>query len=136
MSDNRSNQRNNNQEPLVSITEYNRMILTQLDNLNIQMKDMSKEMTDKMNEMDQKILKINLREDKIDELVEWKNKATEIVSLSDLNKIKDKSDKIDIETLKELKKEVKELRDFKLKAITVFGFIQVVMTVVTFWQKI
>jgi phage-related protein len=136
MSDNRSNQRNNNQEPLVSITEYNRMILTQLDNLNIQMKDMSKEMTDKMNEMDQKILKINLREDKIDELVEWKNKATEIVSLSDLNKIKDKSDKIDIETLKELKKEVKELRDFKLKAITVFGFIQVIMTVVTFWQKI
>jgi hypothetical protein len=136
MSDNRSNQRNNNQEPLVSITEYNRMILTQLDNLNIQMKDMSKEMTDKMNQMDQKILKINLREDKIDELVEWKNKATEIVSLSDLNKIKDKSDKIDIETLKELKKEVKELRDFKLKAITVFGFIQVVMTVVTFWQKI
>jgi DNA repair ATPase RecN len=78
MSDNRSNQRNNNQEPLVSITEYNRMILTQLDNLNIQMKDMSKEMTDKMNEMDQKILKINLREDKIDELVEWKNKHRNI----------------------------------------------------------
>lgn len=136
MSDNRNNQRNNNNEPLVSITEYNRMILTQLDNLNIQMKDMSKEMTDKMNEMDQKILKINLREDKIDELVEWKNKATEIVSLSDLNKIKDKSDKIDIENIKELKKEVKELRDFKLKAITVFGFIQVIMTVVTFWKKI
>lgn len=136
MSDNRNNQRNNNNEPLVSITEYNRMILTQLDNLNIQMKDMSKEMTDKMNEMDQKILKINLREDKIDELVEWKNKAAEIVSLSDLNKIKDKSDKIDIENIKELKKEVKELRDFKLKAITVFGFIQVIMTVVTFWKKI
>ena len=136
MSDNRNNQRNNNNEPLVSITEYNRMILTQLDNLNIQMKDMSKEMTDKMNEMDQKILKINLREDKIDELVEWKNKAIEIVSLSDLNKIKDKSDKIDIENIKELKKEVKELRDFKLKAITVFGFIQVIMTVVTFWKKI
>jgi phage-related protein len=134
MSDNTNNQRNN-QEPLVSITEYNRMILTQLDNLNAQMKDMSKEMTDKMNEMDQKILKINLREDKIDELLDWKNKASEIVSLSDLNKIKDKSDKIDIETLKELKKEVKELRDFKLKAITVFGFIQVAMTILTFWKK-
>ena len=132
---NNSNNHNHSQ-PQISLTEYNRMVLTQLDNLNLQMKDMTKYMTDKFNDMDHKILKINLREDKIDDLTDWKNSVSEITSLNDLRKIKEKSDDINIEQLKDLKKEVKELRDFKIKAITIFGFVQVMMAVFTFWQKL
>lgn len=133
---NSNNTNGQNSQPQVSLTEYNRMILTQLDNLNLQMKDMTKYMTDKFNAMDHKILKINIREDKIDELVDWRNSVTEVASVNDLRKIKDKSDEINLEQLKDLKKEVKELRDFKIKAITIFGFVQVMMAVFTFWQKL
>lgn len=133
---NSNNTNGQNGQPQVSLTEYNRMILTQLDNLNLQMKDMTKYMTDKFNAMDHKILKINIREDKIDELVDWRNSVTEVTSVNDLRKIKDKSDEINLEQLKDLKKEVKELRDFKIKAITIFGFVQVMMAVFTFWQKL
>jgi len=133
---NSNNTNGQNNQPQVSLTEYNRMILTQLDNLNLQMKDMTKYMTDKFNAMDHKILKINIREDKIDELVDWRNAVTEVTSVNDLRKIKDKSDEINLEQLKDLKKEVKELRDFKIKAITIFGFVQVMMAVFTFWQKL
>ena len=119
------------QENNFAVSEYNKMVLAQLDELN---KNMSL-LNQKISESDQRVLAITLREDRIEDIISWKRDMSEVASINDIEKIKVKVESISIDNLKELKKEVKELRDFKIKAITVFSVVQAIMALVTFWQK-
>jgi|SaaInl5LU_22_DNA_1037371.scaffolds.fasta_scaffold25074_4 hypothetical protein len=119
------------QENNFAVSEYNKMVLAQLDALN---KNMSL-LNQKISEIDQRVLAITLREDRIEDIISWKRDMSEVASINDIEKIKVKVESISIDNLKELKKEVKELRDFKIKAITVFSVVQAIMALVTFWQK-
>ena len=67
------------------------------------------------------IAKMQVREDKVDELRSWKEKVDEVVSPTQLS---------------DLKKEVESLTLFKTKAITVFAVIQFGMAAYVWMMKI
>ena len=66
------------------------------------------------------ITDIRAREDKVQELVKWKDRIDEVASPTQI---------------KELKEEVEDLKLFKTKAVTIFAVIQFAMAAVVFAQR-
>ncbi len=96
--------------------EYSRLVLKELENLATNIDSLKEE----LQEVRQEIAKMQVREDKVDELKNWKEKVDEVVSPTQLSN---------------LVKEVESLRTFKTKAITIFAVVQFMMALWTWSQK-
>ena len=96
--------------------EYSRLVLKELETLALGIK----ELNDSLNDMKREITEIRAREDKVQELVKWKDRIDEVASPTQLEK---------------LKEEVEELKLFKTKAVTIFAVIQFAMAAVVFAQR-
>ena len=96
--------------------EYSKLVLKELETL----AQGIKELNDSMNDMKREITEIRAREDKVQELVKWKDRVDEVASPTQL---------------KELKEEVEDLKLFKTKAVTIFAVIQFAMAAVVFAQR-
>ena len=88
--------------------EYSRLVLNELEtlstgiaNLNIEIQDLRKE-----------IIEIRVREDKVNDLKEWKDRIDDIASPAQLKNSLD---------------DLEELKIFKTKAITIFAVVQFFM---------
>ena len=97
-------------------TEYSRLVLKELETLAKGIDDLRKELQD----VKQELAKMQVREDKVEEIKVWKEKIDEVASPTQL---------------KEIMKEVDELKLFKTKAITVFAVVQFAMAVIVFAQR-
>ena len=96
--------------------EYSKLVPKELETLAQGIKDLN----DSMNEMKREITEIRAREDKVHELVKWKERIDEVASPSQI---------------KELKDEVEDLKLFKTKSVTVFAVIQFIMAIVLFAER-
>ena len=96
--------------------EYSKLVLKELETLALGIK----ELNDSMNDMKREITEIRAREDKVQELVKWKDRVDEVTSPSQL---------------KELRDEVEDLKLFRTKAVTIFAVIQFAMAAVVFAQR-
>ena len=98
--------------------EYSRLVLQELERLS----DNIDGLKDELQEVRQEIAKMQVREDKVEELKLWKEKIDDVVSPTQL---------------KELTVEVENLKTFKTKAITGFVVIQLLMAAyswaIKFW---
>ena len=98
--------------------EYSRLVLQELERLSDNIDGLKGE----LQEVRQEITKMQVREDKVEELKAWKEKIDEVASPTQL---------------KELTVEVENLKTFKTKAVTVFVVIQFVMAAyswaIKFW---
>ena len=97
--------------------EYSRLVLKELETLSDGIDSLQQELQG----VKQEIAKMQVREDKVDELRSWKEKVDEVVSPTQLS---------------DLKKEVESLTLFKTKAITVFAVIQFGMAAYVWMMKI
>jgi len=97
--------------------EYSRLVLKELETLSDGIEILNQE----IQTVKQEIAKMQVREDKVDELRIWKDKIDEIASPSQLSSIIT---------------EVEELRTFKTKAVTVFAVIQFIMAGIVWMTKI
>lgn len=88
--------------------EYSKLVLKELEVLAAGMAALKHEMQD----LKQELTELRLREDKVKELRDWKEKIDDVVSPSQLR------DNI---------RSIDELRQFKTKAITVFAVVQFIM---------
>ena len=88
--------------------EYSRLVLKELESLADNMDSLKVEFQD----VKQEIAKLQVKEDKVDELKQWKEKIDDVCSPTQL---------------KELITEVEDLKTFKTKAITIFAAVQVAM---------
>lgn len=122
----------NNHNSNIGLTEYNRIVITQLENINLSIQNMNS----KLNELENKVLALNIKEDRVTNLLNWKNEITSTVSIDDLGKIKRKTFDISLEELNEMKNQINLLREFKIRAVTIFGVVQFIMTVLLFWKNI
>lgn len=86
-------------------TEYSRLVLKELETLATGIDALRSE----LQAVKQELAKMQVREDKVDELKGWKEKVDEVASPTQL---------------KELVNEVQDLKAFKTKAVTVFAVIQ------------
>ena len=96
--------------------EYSRLVLKELETLAAGIKDLN----DSLNDMKREITEIRAREDKVQELVKWKERIDEVASPTQLEK---------------LKEEVEDLKMFRTKAVTIFAVIQFLMAAVVFAQR-
>jgi len=96
--------------------EYSKLVLKELETLALGIK----ELNDSMNEMKREITELRAREDRVQELVKWKERVDEVASPSQL---------------KDLKEEVEDLKLYKTKAVTVFAVIQFAMAAIVFGQR-
>lgn len=96
--------------------EYSRLVLKELETLAQGIKDLN----ESMNDMKREIAEIRAREDKVQELVKWKDRIDEVASPTQLEK---------------LKEEVEGLKMFRTKAVTIFAVIQFLMAAVVFAQR-
>ena len=96
--------------------EYSRLVLKELETLAQGIKDLN----ESMNDMKREIAEIRAREDKVQELVKWKERIDEVASPTQLEK---------------LKEEVEDLKMFRTKAVTIFAVIQFLMAAVVFAQR-
>ena len=96
--------------------EYSRLVLKELETLARGIDDLRKELQD----VKQELAKMQVREDKVEEIKIWKEKIDEVASPTQL---------------KELMKQVDELKLFKTKAITVFAVVQFAMAAIVFAQR-
>ena len=88
--------------------EYSKLVLKELETLGDGIESLRGELQDVKHEL----TKMQVREDKVDELKVWKEKIDDVCSPTQL---------------KELVAEVEDLRTFKTKAITIFAAAQVAM---------
>ena len=93
--------------------EYSRLVLKELETLANGIKDLNENLQDVKKE----IAVIRAREDKVQELVKWKERIDEVVSPTQL---------------KDLQEEVESLKMFKTKAITIFAVVQFAMGAIVF----
>ena len=96
--------------------EYSRLVLKELETLS----DGIENLKDELQGVKQEIAKMQVREDKVDELRVWKDKVDEVYSPSQMRDLRDK---------------VADLEKFKTKAVTVFAVIQFGMALVLFIDK-
>ena len=98
--------------------EYSRLVLQELERLSDNIDGLKGE----LQEVRQEIAKMQVREDKVDEIKVWKEKIDDVVSPTQL---------------KELTVEVENLKTFKTKAVTIFVVIQFLMAAyswaIKFW---
>ena len=97
--------------------EYSRLVLKELETLSDGIESLQQELQN----VKQEIAKMQVREDKVEELKAWKEKIDEVVSPSQLS---------------ELKKEVESLNSFKTKAITAFAVVQFMMAGYVWMMKV
>lgn len=97
--------------------EYSKLVLKELETLALGIKELNESLQDVKRE----ITEIRAREDKVQDLVKWKDRIDEVASPTQLKTLKD---------------EVEELKLFKTKAVTVFAVIQFIMAVAVFAQKV
>ncbi len=91
--------------------EYSRLVLKELETLATGIEGLRGELQD----VKQELAKMQVREDRVDELKAWKDKVDDVTSPSQL---------------KEALQEVEQLKEFKTKAITIFAVVQFGMA---FW---
>ena len=91
--------------------EYSRLVLKELETLATGIEGLRGELQD----VKQELAKMQVREDRVDELKAWKDKVDDVASPSQL---------------KEVLQEVEQLKEFKTKAITIFAVVQFGMA---FW---
>lgn len=96
--------------------EYSRLVLKELENLADNIDGLKEE----LQEVKQEIAKMQVREDKVEELKVWKEKIDEVVSPTQLAN---------------LVKEVESHKVFKTKAITTFAVVQFLMALWAWSQK-
>lgn len=96
--------------------EYSRLVLKELETLAAGIKDLNENLQDVKRE----ITEMKAKEDKVQELVKWKDRIDEVTSPTQLEK---------------LKEEVEELKLFKTKAVTIFAVIQFAMAAIVFAQR-
>ena len=96
--------------------EYSKLVLKELETLASGIK----ELNDSINEMKREMTEIRAKEDKVQELVKWKERIDEVASPSQL---------------KELQVQVDELKSFKTQAVTVFAVVQFGMAAVLFFAE-
>ena len=96
--------------------EYSRLVLKELETL----AQGIKELNDNLGDVKREIAEIRAREDKVQELVKWKERIDEVVSPTQL---------------KDLQEEVEALKMFKTKAITIFAVVQFAMAAIVFAQR-
>ena len=96
--------------------EYSRLVLKELETL----ADGIEAMREELQLVKQELAKMQVREDKVDEIKVWKEKIDDVVSPTQL---------------KELVVEVDALRTFKTKAITVFAVVQFAMAAYVWAMK-
>ena len=96
--------------------EYSRLVLKELETLAQGIKDLN----ESLNDMKREITELRAREDKVQELVDWKSRIDEVTSPTQLEK---------------LKEEVEDLKMFRTKAVTIFAVIQFLMAAVVFAQR-
>ena len=97
-------------------SEYSRLVLKELETLAKGIDGLRQELQD----VKQELAKMQVREDKVEEIKVWKEKIDEVASPTQL---------------KELVDEVNELKLFKTKAITVFAVVQFAMAAIVFLQR-
>ena len=88
--------------------EYSRLVLKELETLAAGIK----ELNDNLGDVKREIAEIRAREDKVQELVKWKERIDEVASPTQL---------------KEMQEMVKKHELFKTKAITMFAVVQIMM---------
>ena len=88
--------------------EYSKLVLKELEVLAAGINALKHEMQD----LKQEMTELRLREDKVKELRDWKDKIDDVVSPSQL---------------RENIKSIDDLKQFKTKAITVFAVVQFIM---------
>ena len=96
--------------------EYSRLVLKELETLASSIDSLRGE----LQEVKQELAKMQVREDKVDEIKAWKEKIDEVASPSQL---------------KDLVREVDALKAFKVKAITIFAVVQFGMAFVAWSMK-
>ena len=96
--------------------EYSRLVLKELETLS----DGIDNLKDELQGVKQEIAKMQVREDKVDELRVWKDKVDEVYSPSQMRDLRD---------------QVAELEKFKTKAVTIFAVIQFAMAAILFVDK-
>ena len=97
-------------------TEYSRLVLKELETLASGIK----ELNDSINDMKREMTEIRAKEDKVQELVKWKERIDEVASPTQL---------------KELQEQVDELKSFKTQAVTVFAVVQFGMAAILFFAE-
>ena len=97
--------------------EYSRLVLKELETLAVGIK----ELNESMNNIKGEIAELRAKEDKVQELVKWKERIDEVTSPTQL---------------KELQVEVDELKLFKTKAVTIFAVVQFAMATMVFAEKL
>jgi hypothetical protein len=89
---------------------YSKLVIQQLETLNVGIESMRKELQD----VKEQITKIKAKEDRLEELKAWKDKIDEVVSPSQM---------------KYAMRELEGLKTFKTKAVTIFMVVQFTMAV-------
>jgi len=97
--------------------EYSRLVLKELETLASGIEGLRAEISD----LKQQLAQMKGKEDRIEDLREWKSKVDEVVSPTQL---------------KEMSVDVESLKHFKTKAITVFAVVQFIMAAILFTQNI
>jgi predicted nuclease with TOPRIM domain len=96
--------------------EYSRLVLKELETLATGIESLRGE----LQEVKQELAKMQVREDKVQELVKWKERIDEVASPSQL---------------KDLQAQVEDLKLFKTKAVTIFAVVQFAMAAIVFLQR-
>ena len=96
--------------------EYSRLVLKELETL----ANGIKELNESLQDVKKEIAVIRAREDKVQELVKWKERIDEVASPSQL---------------KDLQVQVEDLKLFKTKAVTIFAVVQFAMAAIVFLQR-
>jgi len=96
--------------------EYSRLVLKELETLASGIK----ELNESINDMKREMTEIRAKEDKVQELVKWKERIDEVASPSQL---------------KDLQTQVEELKLFKTKAVTIFAVVQFGMGAILFFAE-
>lgn len=97
--------------------EYSRLVLKELETLATGIESLRSELHD----VKQELAAIRAKEDKVDELREWKSKIDDVTSPTQLKSLVD---------------EVQELKLFRTKAVTVFAVVQFLMAAAVTASKI
>ena len=97
--------------------EYSRLVLKELETLSDGIEGLSNE----IQTVKQEIAKMQVKEDKVDELRVWKEKIDEISSPTQLKNLVD---------------EVESLKTFQTKAITIFAVVQFAMALYVWFLKV
>lgn len=97
--------------------EYSRLVLKELETLSDGIEGLSLE----IQTVKQEIAKMQVREDRVEELKAWKDKVDEVASPTQLQTAL---------------KEVDDLKQFKTKAVTIFAVVQFAMAAYVWFLKI